>query len=82
MFITPHVQRKRGEVIGVGAHIYVYMFVDQSYFSDRLTFSNICGRISRRIYSLLPRAYIYTRINFPRTATSVYIRSSKRYLIS
>ena len=37
-FITPHAQREQGKVIGVGVHIYVYMFVDQkkfeSYFSD------------------------------------------------
>ena len=37
-------------------YIYVYMFVDQkkfeSYFSDRLTFSNIHGRTSQRIYRL------------------------------
>ena len=36
--------------------IYVYMFVDQKkielYFSNRLTFSNIRGRTSRRIYRL------------------------------
>ena len=32
------------------------MFMDkkkfESYFSDRFTFSNICGRTSRRIYRL------------------------------
>ena len=54
---TPHV-RAGGKVIGVGVHVYIYicMFVDQkmfeSYFSDRLTFSNICGRTSRLIYRL------------------------------
>ena len=36
--------------------IIIYMFVDkkkfESYFSDRLTFSNIRGRTSRRIYRL------------------------------
>ena len=44
-------------MIGVGVHIYMYIiFVDkfffESYFSDRLTFSNIRGRTSRRIYRL------------------------------
>ena len=42
--------------MGVGVHIYVYMFVDQKkielYFRDRLTFSNIRGRTSRQIYRL------------------------------
>ena len=27
--ITPHAQRERGKVIGVGVLIYMYMFVDQ-----------------------------------------------------
>ena len=48
---------EQGKVTGVGVHmyiyIYVYMFVDQnkfeSYFSDRLTFSNIRDRTSRRL---------------------------------
>ena len=47
-----HVQAG-GYVIGAGVHIYIYMFVDkkkfESYFSDRLTFSNINSRTSRRI---------------------------------
>ena len=29
LIFTPHAQRERGKVIGVGVHIYVYMFVDQ-----------------------------------------------------
>ena len=37
-------------------YIYIYMFVDEkifeSYFRDRLTFSNIDSRTSRRIYRL------------------------------
>ena len=49
-------QRERGKVIGAGVHIFVYMFVDEkifeSYFSDRLTFSNIRSRTSRQIYRL------------------------------
>ena len=57
--ITPHAQRERDKVIGCGVHIYiyVYMFVDEkifeSYFRDRLTFSNIRSRTSsHRIYRL------------------------------
>ena len=57
---TPHAQRERGKVIGLGVlcpGIYIYMFVVkknfESYFSDRLTFSNIRGRTSRRIYRLV-----------------------------
>ena len=41
-----------GYVIGPGIHI-ISMFVDkkfESYFSDRLIFSNIRGRTSHRIY--------------------------------
>ena len=47
-----------GKAIGAGVHIYIYiyMFVDEkifeSYFRDRLTFSNICNRTSRQIYRL------------------------------
>ena len=52
--INTHAQSERGKVIGVGVHI--YMLVDQknfeSYLSDRLTFSNIHGRTSHRIYRL------------------------------
>ena len=53
--ITPHAQHEQGKVVSVVVHIqvYIYMFVDQkkfeSYFSDRLTFSNIRSRTSRRI---------------------------------
>ena len=56
-FVTPHVQREWGKVIGLGVVVYIYMFVVkkkfESYFSDRLTFSNIRGRTSRRIYRLV-----------------------------
>ena len=55
--ITPHAQRERGKVIGLGVLVYIYMFVVkkkfESYFSDRLTFSNIRGRTSCRIYRLV-----------------------------
>ena len=55
--ITPHAQRERGKVIGCGVHIYIYIClwtkkIFESYFRDRLTFSNICSRTSRRIYRL------------------------------
>ena len=55
-FITPHAQCERGKVIGLGVLIYIYMFVDKTKFESyfcRLTFSNICGRTSRRIYRLV-----------------------------
>ena len=54
--ITPHAQCERGKVIDCGVHIYIYMSVVEkkfeSYFRDRLTFSNIDSRTSRRIYRL------------------------------
>ena len=47
---------ERGKVIDRGVHIYIYMSVVkkkfESYFRDRLTFSNIDSRTSRRIYRL------------------------------
>ena len=56
ILFTPHAQRERGKVIGCGVHIYIYMFVDEkifeSYFRDRLTFSNIRSKTSRQIYRL------------------------------
>ena len=45
---TPHAQHERGKVIGAGVHMCLWtkkMF--ESYFSDRLTFSNIRSRTSR-----------------------------------
>ena len=55
---TPHVQHEWGKVIGVGVHV-LYMFVGpppkknfELYFSNRFTFSNICGRNSHQIYTL------------------------------
>ena len=57
--ITPHAQRERGKVIGRGVHIYIYIYIClwskkifESYFRDRLTFSNVNSRTSRRIYRL------------------------------
>ena len=43
--ITPHAQLERGKVIDRGVHIYVCG-------RNRLTFSNIDSRTSRRIYRL------------------------------
>ena len=59
-FITPHAQLDRGKVIDHGVHIlYIYIIlclwtkkIFESYFRDRLTFSNIRNRTSRRIYRL------------------------------
>ena len=41
-------------MIGAGVHIYVGRYIKkiESYFSDRLTFSNFHGRTSLRIYRL------------------------------
>ena len=38
LIITPHAQRERGKVIGVGVHIYIYvcMFVDQKKLNRTL----------------------------------------------
>ena len=56
--ITPHTQRERGKVIGLGVLVYIYIClwskkIFESYLSDRLTFSNIRGRTSRQIYRLV-----------------------------
>ena len=45
-------------MIGLGVLVYIYIYVCgqkkfESYFSDRLTFSNIRGRTSRQIYRLV-----------------------------
>ena len=55
--VTPHAQRERGKVIDRGVHIYIYIClwskkIFESYFRDRLTFSNIDSRTSRQIYRL------------------------------
>ena len=56
---TPHAQRERGKVISRGVHIYIYIYIClwskkkfESYFRDRLTFSNVDSRTSRLIYRL------------------------------
>ena len=55
-FITPHAQREQGKVIDRGVHIYILCLwskkIFESYFRDRLTFSNIDSRTSRRMYRL------------------------------
>ena len=54
-FITPHAQRERGKVIGLGVLVYICLWtkkIFESYFRDRLTFSNIDSRTSRQIYRL------------------------------
>ena len=58
-FITPHAQCERGKVIDRGVHIIIYIYIClwskkifESYFRDRLTFSNVDSRTSRRIYRL------------------------------
>ena len=50
--VTPHAQRERGKVIDRGIHYVCGRKKFESYFRDRLTFSNIDGRTSRRIYRL------------------------------
>ena len=55
--VTPHAQRERGKVIGLGVLVYIYICVCgqkkfESYFSDRLTFSNIRGRLVLALLSL------------------------------
>ena len=55
VLFTPHAQRERGKVIGHGVHIYIYLWLKkkfESYFRDRLTFSNVDSRTSCRIYRL------------------------------
>ena len=62
IILLPPCGSEQGKVIVVGVHIYIYMFVDKqkfkSYFSNRLTFSKICGRTSRR-FSYLMRTLLY-----------------------
>ena len=50
-YLAPHAQRERGKVIGCGVHIYICLWT-KKIFGDRLTFSNIRSRTSRRIYRL------------------------------
>ena len=55
VIITPHAQRERGKVIDRVVSILYMSVVEkkiESYFRDRLTFSNIDSRTSRRIYRL------------------------------
>ena len=60
MNLTPLLPRTQwGKVIDRGVHIYIYIYIClwskkkfESYFRDRLTFSNFDSRTSRRIYRL------------------------------
>ena len=58
VLLLPARASEQGKVLGVGVHImFIYIYVCgpkkfESYFRDRLTFSNIRGRTSRRIYRL------------------------------
>ena len=57
VFFTPHAQRERGKVIGVGVHMFICLWTKkkfESYLSDWFTFSNLHSRTSRRIYRLAP----------------------------
>ena len=62
-FVTPHAHaRAGGYVIGAGVHMFADKNKFESYFSDRLTFSNIHSRTSRRIHRLaLPLRRLQTR---------------------
>ena len=52
IIITPHAQHERGKVIDRGVYMSVVEKIFESYFRDRLTFSNIDSRTSRLIYRL------------------------------
>ena len=55
VIVTPHAQREWGKVIDRGVQIYICLWSKkkiESYFRDRLTFSNVDSRTSRRIYRL------------------------------
>ena len=54
MLVTPHAQHEWGKVIGRGVHIYICGRKKNlnRTFRDRLTFSNVDSRTSRRIYRL------------------------------
>ena len=55
LLVTPHAQRERGKVIDRGVHIYICLWSKknfESYFRDRLTFSNVDSRTSCQIYRL------------------------------
>ena len=69
-------------MIGAGVHIYVCVCVCvclwtkkifESYFSNRLTFSNICSRTSRRSYGLaLPLRAPETLSLFSKSRISIF----------
>ena len=66
-----------GKVIRAGVRIYIYMFVVEkifeSYFSDRLTFSNIRSRTSRQIYRLaLPLRALEMLSSLSKSSISIF----------
>ena len=52
LIITLHAQSERGKVIGLGVLMWTKKKIEP-YFSDRLTFSNVHGMTSHRIYRLV-----------------------------
>ena len=82
--ITPHAQRERGQSDRVGVHIYYTLCLwtkkIESYFSDRLNFSNIQGGTSRRICRLaLPLLSLETLSSSSKSRIS-YIMHTMLYL--
>ena len=82
--ITPHAQHEQGKVISVGVLIYIFIclwtkiFFGESYFSDRLTFSNIRGMTSHQIYRLY-HCFLHKR--FPRVNQGFsYLMCTSLYL--
>ena len=73
---TLHMQRERGKVIGVGVHTCICLWTREkieSYFRDRLTFSNICSRTSHRIYRLaLPLRVPETLSSLSKSRISIF----------
>ena len=79
IIITPHAQCERGKVIGCGVHIYILYIClwtkkkFESYFGDRLTFSNIRSRTSCRIYRLaLPLCATETLSSLSKSRISIF----------
>ena len=71
--VTLHAQRERGKVIGCGVHMFVNEKIFESYFRDRLTFSNIRSRTSLRIYRLaLPLRTPETLTSLSKSRISVF----------
>ena len=73
---TPHAQRERGKVIGCVVSYTICLWtkkIFESYFRDRLTFSNISSRTSLRIYRLaLPLRAPETLSSLSKSRTSIF----------